>query len=165
MAPSVPVSRLLGLLVASLLARSSGAALTLSRYANTALAGTPLSVGALSSLEFGLANFTGSAEAVGNPAFPPLGYWRGYVWGPMAQLTYWSLRAYDHVGAARAGRKALCRQMTALMLSQWRAHRHICENFSPHRTADDSHGDCSGTKFYHWGALTGLTELVEEGYW
>ena len=23
-----------------------------------------------------------------DPAFPPLGYWRGYVWGPMAQLTY-----------------------------------------------------------------------------
>eukprot|EP01043_Picozoa_sp_COSAG02_P022771 COSAG02_NODE_1193_length_13958_cov_4.939029_8_plen_147_part_00 len=23
-----------------------------------------------------------------DPAFPKLGYWRGYVWGPMAQLTY-----------------------------------------------------------------------------
>ena len=22
-----------------------------------------------------------------DPAFPPLGYWRGYVWGPMIQLT------------------------------------------------------------------------------
>ena len=22
---------------------------------------------------------------------------RGYVWGPMAQLTYWSLQEYDHV--------------------------------------------------------------------
>jgi hypothetical protein len=28
----------------------------------------------------------------GDPAFPPLGYWRGYVWGPMAQLVYWSLQ-------------------------------------------------------------------------
>ena len=83
----------------------------------------------------------------------------------MAMLTYWSLQQYDHVPAVRAGRKALCSQMTALMLSQWRAHRHICENYSPHKTADDHHGDCSGTKFYHWGALTGMITLVEEGYY
>lgn len=100
-----------------------------------------------------------------DPAFPALGYWRGYVWGPMAQLTYWSLQYYDHVPVVRAGRKALCKQMTALMLSQWHAHRHICENFSPHRTADDHHGDCSGTKFYHWGALNGMITMVEEGYY
>jgi len=100
-----------------------------------------------------------------DPAFPPLGYWRGYVWGPMAQLTYWSLQYYDHVPAVRSGRKALCKQMTAMMLSQWQTHRHICENFSPHKTADDHGGDCSGTKFYHWGALTGLITLIEEGYY
>ena len=84
-----------------------------------------------------------------DPAFPPLGYWRGYVCelltpqacnlsfaasgmsltdgrcagGPMAQLTYWSLQEYDHVPAVKSGRKALCKQMTALMLSQWRGHR------------------------------------------
>ena len=81
-------------------------------------------------------------------AFPALGYWRGYVWGPMAQLTYWSLQHYDHVPAVRSGRKALCKQMTALMLSQWHEHRHICENYNPHKTADTSGGDCSGTKFY-----------------
>jgi putative isomerase len=34
-----------------------------------------------------------------DPAYPPLGYWRGYVWGPMAQLTYWSLKRYDRVAA------------------------------------------------------------------
>jgi hypothetical protein len=100
-----------------------------------------------------------------DPAFPPLGYWRGYVWGPMAQLVYWSLQAYDHVPEVRAGRQALCKQMTALMLSQWRLHRHICENFSPHKTADDHGGDCSGTKFYHWGALAGMITLVEEGFY
>lgn len=100
-----------------------------------------------------------------DPAFPPLGYWRGYIWGPMAQLVYWSLQQYDHVPEVRSGRKALCKQMTALMLSQWEAHRHICENFSPHKTADDSKGDCSGTKFYHWGALAGMITLVEEGHY
>lgn len=24
---------------------------------------------------------------------------------------------------------------------------------------------CSGSKFYHWGALNGLIGLVEEGFW
>ena len=76
-----------------------------------------------------------------------------------------SLQAYDHVSIVRTGRKALCKQMTSLLLSQWRQHRHICENFSPHKTADDHGGDCSGTKFYHWGALTGMITLVEEGYY
>jgi hypothetical protein len=70
-----------------------------------------------------------------------------------------------HVPIVRSGRKALCKQMTSLLLSQWRQHRHICENFSPHKTADDHGGDCSGTKFYHWGALTGMITLVEEGYY
>ena len=27
------------------------------------------------------------------------GYWRGHVWGPMIQLTYWGLQNYDHVPA------------------------------------------------------------------
>jgi len=54
-----------------------------------------------------------------DPAFPPLGYWRGYVWGPMAQLVYFSLREYDHVDIVRKSRKALCSQMKSLMLSQW----------------------------------------------
>ena len=70
-------------------------------------------------------------------AFKKLGYWRGYVWGPMAQLTWWSLREYDHVPAARAVRKALATQMTALMLSQWRRNRYICENFEPFEGAFD----------------------------
>eukprot|EP00440_Ansanella_granifera_P056074 gb/GFBE01060778.1/.p1 GENE.gb/GFBE01060778.1/~~gb/GFBE01060778.1/.p1 ORF type:complete len:828 (+),score=155.91 gb/GFBE01060778.1/:1-2484(+) len=100
-----------------------------------------------------------------DPTFPPLGYWRGYVWGPMAQLTFWSLQYYDHVPAVRQGRKALCKQMNSLMLWQWRKNRHICENYSPHRTADDHSGDCSGTKFYHWGALTGMISLIEQGYY
>ena len=95
-----------------------------------------------------------------DPAYPPLGYWRGYVWGPMAQLTYWSLQQYDHVPIVRKGRKALCQQMTALMLDEWRRNRHICENFNPHRNATE----CSGTKFYHWGALNGMITMVEEGW-
>ena len=56
---------------------------------------------------------------------------------------------------------SLAKQMSALMLSQWNLNRHICENYSPHRTATD----CTGTRFYHWGGLTGLIELIEQGYY
>lgn len=65
-----------------------------------------------------------------DPAFPPLGYWRGYIWGPMAQLTFWSLQEYDHVPAIRTARKSLCKQLSGLMMSQFNAHRHICENYN-----------------------------------
>ena len=43
-------------------------------------------------------DFKGNADAcywglpsieASDAAFPTLGYWRGYVWGPMAQLTFW----------------------------------------------------------------------------
>jgi len=95
-----------------------------------------------------------------DPAFPAQGYWRGYVWGPMSQLTWWSLKTYEHVPAITVARKALCKQMTAMMLNQWRLHRHICENFSPHQ----SNNDCTGDTFYHWGGLTGLISLLEAGY-
>ena len=44
------------------------------------------------------------------------------VWGPMVQLVYWSLLEYDHVPVVRAAKKALAKQMTALTLSQWKAH-------------------------------------------
>ena len=99
-----------------------------------------------------------------DPAFPH-GYWRGAVWGPMAQLTYWSLQHYDHVPAVRTARKGLAKQMAGLMMSQWDKHRHICENYSPDKEAevDFAEGDCHGTKYYHWGALTGLIGLIEDG--
>merc|ERR1712216_1011357 len=92
-----------------------------------------------------------------DPAFPALGYWRGYVWGPMAMLTYWSLDRYAHLPEVAAAKSALASQMAKLMLSQWRRHRHICENYGPHKNTTD----CTGTRFYHWGALNGLIQLLD----
>lgn len=104
-------------------------------------------------------------------------YWRGYTWGPMWQLVYWSLQtpstskaghvknlrqpSEDDAGSVTRARKALCKQMEALMMSQWNANRHICENYHPHKNATE----CSGTLFYHWGALNGLIGMVEDGFW
>ena len=116
-------------------------------------------------------------------------YWRGLVWGPMAQIVYWSLQegsqglSLQHfqgslrhtrktkltaVSSQRSfsqaiakARKSLCLQMEALMMSQWKTNRHICENYSPFQNATE----CSGTLFYHWGALNGLIGTIEEGYY
>ena len=99
-----------------------------------------------------------------DPAFP-LGYWRGNVWGPHAQLTYWSLDQYSSVPSVAATKRALTRQMDSLMRSQWDLNRHICENYSPSLGAPLSQGDCTGTHFYHWGALTGVIGMMEDGYW
>ena len=62
-----------------------------------------------------------------------------------AHLFLRSLQEYDHVPSVRQGRKALCKQMEALFLSQWEQHAHVCENFSPHKIPAGN--DCSGTRF------------------
>ena len=75
------------------------------------------------------------------------------------QLVYWSLAEYAHVPVVAEARRGLARQMAGLTLTQWRAHGHICENFSPKRDAEE----CTGTRFYHWGALGALLPIIEAG--
>ena len=94
-----------------------------------------------------------------DPAFPALGYWRGFVWGPMAQITFWSLQSYSHVPAVAVAKAALAKQHSAMFLEQWRLNRNVCENFSPKQGAEE----CTGTHFYSWGALTGLLAIQERG--
>ena len=98
-----------------------------------------------------------------DPAYPPLGYWRGFVWGPMALLTYWGLShpAYTAAPLVTVARRGLCSQMGELFLSQWRAHRHVCENYSPWRNATE----CTGMHFYHWGGLAGFIGLLDAGFY
>lgn len=92
-----------------------------------------------------------------DPAFPELGYWRGFVWGPMSLLTYWALENYKHLPQIRLAKRQLASQMGDMFLQQWIQKGHVCENYSPHRNAKD----CTGDKFYHWGALAGLLSLLE----
>ena len=51
--------------------------------------------------------------------------------------------------------------MSALFLNQWRAHHHVCENFSPWRNATE----CTGMHFYHWGGLAGFIGLLDAGFY
>jgi hypothetical protein len=104
--------------------------------------------------------------AADDDSYPALGYWRGFVWGPMAQLVHWSLQKYDHVPAVQAARKALATQMSEMFVAMWRLHGHVCENYLPHKNGTEVSGkvwpsECTGTTFYHWGALSGLIQLAE----
>ena len=92
-------------------------------------------------------------------AFKQGGYWRSFVWGPMAQLVYWSLDQYDADPLIHSAKVAMCKQMTAMFMNQWNLHRHVCENFDPKHLGPD----CTGNKFYHWGALAGFITLLENG--
>ena len=108
--------------------------------------------------------------AADDDAYAALGYWRGFTWGPMALLTYWSLAAYDDVPAVRAARGELAAQMGAMVVNMWRLHGHICENYLPHKNGTEVDGtvwpnECTGTTFYHWGALAAYIGLVEAGHW
>lgn len=93
-------------------------------------------------------------------AFGEQDYWRGLVWTPTGLLVYLGLKQYDHVPLVRRGRLALVRQMREMVLAQWRAHRHVCENYSPRRDA----GNCTGDRFHQWGALGGFISLLEAGH-
>ena len=69
----------------------------------------------------------------------------------------------------RQGRQAMVAQLSDMQKRVWNANRHTCENFTPHKGNPGAHGgnddstDCTGGKFYHWGALPALELLIENG--
>lgn len=94
-------------------------------------------------------------------AFKDQDYWRGLTWGPMVQLTWWSIDSYANKSdIIKNSQQALERQMNAMMLNVWENRRHICENYSPsnHTT------ECTGNRFYHWGGLSGFVGLIHKYY-
>ena len=93
-----------------------------------------------------------------DPAFSKLGYWRGFVWGPMCFLVYSALQNYSHLPHISTAKKHLVSQMSDMFLVLWKEKGRICENYSPSHFSSD----CTGDKFYHWGALTGLLSLLDE---
>jgi len=46
-----------------------------------------------------------------------------------------------------------------MFLEQWRLNRHVCENFDPRKGATE----CTGSHFYHWGALSALLSFEDAG--
>ena len=83
------------------------------------------------------------------------------TWAPQAYLVYRSLAKYKHIPAVDAARQGLAAQHLSLLLSVWRTHHHICENFAS--TWQGEGGDCTGNHMYSWGGLGTLMALEEAG--
>jgi len=90
-----------------------------------------------------------------DPAFKDQDYWRGRIWGPMNYLVYLGLLNYDQPLA----RRELARKSLALFNKEWSAKGHVHENYN----ALTGEGDdvTSSDRFYHWGALLGLIDVLE----
>ncbi len=92
-----------------------------------------------------------------DPAFKDQNYWRGRIWGPMNYLVYLGLANYD-VGQARGEFAA---RSLKLFVKEWTEKGHVHENYNAVAgTGDDVE---SSDRFYHWGALLGYVEYLEQG--
>ena len=96
------------------------------------------------------------AIARNDPAFGDQQYWRGRIWGPMNYLVYLGLRNYD-VPEVRAEFAQKSRQ---LFLKEWLGNGHVHENYNAMTGIGDD--VTSSDRFYHWGALLGFIEYLEQ---
>ena len=91
-----------------------------------------------------------------DPAFKDQDYWRGRIWGPMNYLVYLGLRNYDDAGL----RREFAQKSYELFLKEWKENGHVHENYNAITgTGDDVK---SSDRFYHWGALLGYVEYMEQ---
>ena len=91
-----------------------------------------------------------------DPAFHDQNYWRGRIWGPMNYLVYLGLSNYDLPSA----RRELAQKSYSLFVKEWTEKGHVHENYNAILgTGDDV---TSSDRFYHWGALLGYVEYLEE---
>jgi putative isomerase len=96
------------------------------------------------------------AIARNDPAFGDQNYWRGRIWGPMNYLVYLGLRNYD----VPEVRLDLAQKSSNLFLKEWAGSGHVHENYNAVTgTGDDV---TSSDRFYHWGALLGLIEYIQQ---
>jgi hypothetical protein len=91
-----------------------------------------------------------------DPAFKDQNYWRGRIWGPMNYLVYLGLRNYNEPEVQRQ----FAEKSYELFLQEWNKNGHVHENYnSMTGTGDDVH---SSDRFYHWGALLGYIQYLQE---
>ncbi|MGC2635840.1 MAG: trehalase family glycosidase [Acidobacteriaceae bacterium] len=91
-----------------------------------------------------------------DPAFHDQDYWRGRIWGPMNYLVYLGLRNYDDPDTCRE----FAAKSYALFLREWTANGHVHENYNAMTGSGDD--VANSDRFYHWGALLGLIEYMQE---
>ncbi len=94
-----------------------------------------------------------------DPAFKDQDYWRGRIWGPMNYLVYLGLSRYGDKEIT-AARRNLAQKSFALFSREWTAKGHVHENYNAILgTGDDV---TSSDRFYHWGALLGYIQYLEQ---
>ncbi len=91
-----------------------------------------------------------------DPTFHDQNYWRGRIWGPMNYLVYLGLLNYEDAAA----RSAFAQKSYDLFLKEWREKGHVHENYNAILGAGDDVS--SSDRFYHWGALLGYVEYLEQ---
>ena len=91
-----------------------------------------------------------------DPAFKDQDYWRGRIWGPMNYLVYLGLCNYDDP----AVRAEFAQKSYHLFLKEWTEKGHVHENYNA--TAGSGDDVSSSDRFYHWGALLGYVEYLEQ---
>ncbi len=92
-----------------------------------------------------------------DPAFRDQEYWRGRIWGPMNYLVYLGLLNYDQPEA----RRKLAERSLALFEKEWTQKGHVHENYNA--LTGDGDDVTSSDRYYHWGALLGLIDVLEDG--
>jgi neutral trehalase len=82
-------------------------------------------------------------------------YWRGRIWAPMNFLVYLGMCNYD----LPAERKDLSDKSMNLLMNEWLTKHHVHENYN----AETGEGDDnqSSNAYYHWGALLGMIQMIE----
>jgi len=86
-------------------------------------------------------------------------YWRGRIWAPMNFLVYLGIRNYDLPDA----QKDMVEKSKNLLLKSWLGEKHVYENYNAETGQGDDVAGWSD-KFYHWGALLGFIDMIDEGY-
>jgi putative isomerase len=94
--------------------------------------------------------------ALNDPAFKDQDYWRGRIWGPMNYLVYLGLRNYDQPEV----RRQFAQRSLDLFLREWREKGHVHENYNAILGSGDDVS--SSDRFYHWGALLGYIQYMEQ---
>jgi putative isomerase len=100
------------------------------------------------------------AIARDDPAFKDQNYWHGRIWGPMNYLVYRDLCNYDGAEIAQT-RRELAQKSFTLLSKEWTEKGHVHENYNA--ITGDGDDVTNSDKFYHWGALLGYMECVEQG--
>ena len=96
------------------------------------------------------------AIARDDKAFADQNYWRGRIWGPMNYLVYLGLRNYELPEV----RREVADKSFQLFTKEWTEKGHVHENYNAMLGTGDDVG--SSDRFYHWGALLGYVEYLEE---